>query len=376
LAVVFIAEPRPSAAPQRGGAGAAAVQGGPERKLLETSANNKLPTPGVDQGKTVHWLGTDLQKAHETFEAAVAKNQPLPNPHDFVPLPITHTHAFNLVHYPIPGQQPAVEFHEGNTDVFFVVAGGATITLGGSIQDKAPIPGKPGEYRGSKIVLGRDYKLKPGDVMNIPPSTPEMIVAEPGGFTAMVVKVNVGRFPYSQIVAATQQPRAPTVIHPDIEQGPVYYWAGEDLRKVHARFLAEDARNTNDRDLVGELPITPTHFFTMLHRPPHDHPRASEIIKLVEYHEGVTDVYLIVGGSTTLVIGGEIEGPIPVPNQMGEWRGKSIKGGQTYKLKAGDILTIPPTIPHHTFADPGGFTYMLLKINVNMYPWAFTTTQQ
>ncbi len=44
-------------------------------------------------------------------------------------------------------------------------------------------------------------------------------------------------------------------------------------------------------------------------------------------------------------------------------------GGQTYKVKAGDWLLIPPDAPHQPKPDPGGFSYMIMKINVGMYPW-------
>ena len=57
-------------------------------------------------------------------------------------------------------------------------------------------------------------------------------------------------------------------------------------------------------------------------------------------------------------------GPVP-----GEYRGQPIVGGQTFKVKAGDWLVIPPDAPHQPKPDPGGFSYMIMKINVGMYPW-------
>jgi hypothetical protein len=45
-------------------------------------------------------------------------------------------------------------------------------------------------------------------------------------------------------------------------------------------------------------------------------------------------------------------------------------------VKPGDILSIPPATAHLTHADPGGLSYMLVKINVGMYPWSIVATQQ
>ena len=47
-----------------------------------------------------------------------------------------------------------------------------------------------------------------------------------------------------------------------------------------------------------------------------------------------------------------------------------IKGGTPFKLQAGDILNIPPNMPHATMPDTGGMTYVLMKVNVGLYPWS------
>jgi len=53
-----------------------------------------------------------------------------------------------------------------------------------------------------------------------------------------------------------------------------------------------------------------------------------------------------------------------------EYRGQPIEGGQTFKVKAGDWLLIPPDTPHQPKPDPAGFSYRIMKINVGSYPWA------
>jgi uncharacterized RmlC-like cupin family protein len=39
-------------------------------------------------------------------------------------------------------------------------------------------------------------------------------------------------------------------------------------------------------------------------------------------------------------------------------------------VKAGDWLLIPPDTPHQPKPDPGGFSYMIMKLNVGVYPWS------
>src|SRR5260370_5683391 len=91
-----------------------------------------------------------------------------------------------------------------------------------------------------------------------------------------------------------------------------------------------------------------------------------------EMHAGAYDVYVITGGTGEMIVGGKIanrqnlldkDGIIPV-----EYRGQPIEGGQTFKVKAVDWLLIPPDTPHHPKPDPSRFTYMIMKINVDVYP--------
>jgi serine/threonine-protein kinase len=49
--------------------------------------------------------------------------------------------------------------------------------------------------------------------------------------------------------------------------------------------------------------------------------------------------------------------------------GAGIKGGTTYDVKPGDWLAIPPNAPHWQLPQAdGGMSYLLLKVNVGLYP--------
>jgi len=93
-----------------------------------------------------------------------------------------------------------------------------------------------------------------------------------------------------------------------------------------------------------------------------------------EQHAGAYDFYVITGGTGEMIVGGKIanrqnltdkDGVIP-----GEYRGQPVVGAQTFKVKAGDCLLIPPDTPHQPKPDAGGFSYVIMKINVGVYPWS------
>ncbi len=148
------------------------------------------------------------------------------------------------------------------------------------------------------------------------------------------------------------------------DQGEPTLFRGADLRAAHTQLQARVKQGGQTalvpRDLMRSM-VTRTHSYILVHR-------AGQATGNPEQHEGVTDVYFVTGGSGSVVVGGDI------PNRRvvrpGEYSGDPISGGQTFKLAAGDILNIPPNAPHATMADAGGMTYVLMKVNVGMYPWS------
>jgi len=119
---------------------------------------------------------------------------------------------------------------------------------------------------------------------------------------------------------------------------------------------------TEIRQLVPQ-PFTRTHIYNLMHRVPTPAGQPA----LGEQHDGVTDLYIVIAGSGMTTVGGEI--PEKKSSNPGEYTG-IIKGGETFPLKAGDILEIPPSVPHATSTGPEGMTYMMVKINVGLYPWS------
>ncbi len=81
---------------------------------------------------------------------------------------------------------------------------------------------------------------------------------------------------------------------------------------------------------------------------------------VVEIHEHDTDILWVTEGSATLITGGKAintktKGP-------GEITGEKIEGGATRKVVKGDLIVIPPNVPHWFSAVDGTFLYLVIKV--------------
>ncbi len=80
------------------------------------------------------------------------------------------------------------ELHDGDADVWYVMAGGATLVTGGTIAD-ATVTG-PGEHRGPAIKGGSELAIAAGDVITIRSGVPHWVKAVDGRLRYLVVKVH------------------------------------------------------------------------------------------------------------------------------------------------------------------------------------------
>lgn len=153
------------------------------------------------------------------------------------------------------------------------------------------------------------------------------------------------------------------------DQGGPLHFSIDEMKKGHVEMIARAKRNQPGPAPKEIFPsaVTRTHSYIMVHREAPATPPAGG--PGIEIHEGVTDVYYIVSGGGTVIVGGEVENKRTV--RPGEYTGTLKSGGQRFKLKAGDILNIPPNMVHATIPDPGeGMTYVLMKVNIGLYPWS------
>src|SRR5215469_13404842 len=141
---------------------------------------------------------------------------------------------------------------------------------------------------------------------------------------------------------------------------PPTHWDIDEVKAAHAQLAATAAKaateaGSGSTQAFGGGPVSvQTRNFSMfmLYRKHRDQPvlsltKVNSLWDDAEQHAGVYDFYVFTGGT-----------------------GEMIVGGKTFKVKAGDWLLIPPNTPHQPKPDVGGFSYMIMKINVGMYPWA------
>ena len=79
------------------------------------------------------------------------------------------------------------ERHEGDTDVWYVLAGRATLVTGGELL--APSNTGPGEERAPGIRGGTEIPIGPGDLVSIRPGVAHWIKAVDGRIRYLTVKV-------------------------------------------------------------------------------------------------------------------------------------------------------------------------------------------
>lgn len=81
---------------------------------------------------------------------------------------------------------------------------------------------------------------------------------------------------------------------------------------------------------------------------------------VAEIHTCDTDVIYVLDGTATFVTGGTAtENKTTAPEEI---RGKDIQGGETRKLVKGDLVIVPPGVPHWFKEIPGPFNYYVVKV--------------
>src|SRR5436853_1467939 len=79
-----------------------------------------------------------------------------------------------------------------------------------------------------------------------------------------------------------------------------------------------------------------------------------------ELHDASDDVYYVLDGSATLILGGKLDAPRET--DPGEWRSPRIVDGKTVEIKKGDLVVVPRGTPHQRSTANKDFTMILIKI--------------
>ena len=79
-----------------------------------------------------------------------------------------------------------------------------------------------------------------------------------------------------------------------------------------------------------------------------------------ELHDASDDVYYVLDGGATLVLGGKLDAPKEA--EPGEWRSPRIIDGKTFEITKGDLVIVPRGTPHQRSTANKDFTMILIKI--------------
>src|SRR5882724_11776625 len=83
-------------------------------------------------------------------------------------------------------QPPSGELHDASDDVYYVIEGSATLTLGGTLEAAREV--EPGEWRG-RIVGGQKIEVAKGDLIIVPRGTPHQRSTVGQDFSMILIKV-------------------------------------------------------------------------------------------------------------------------------------------------------------------------------------------
>lgn len=86
----------------------------------------------------------------------------------------------------------------------------------------------------------------------------------------------------------------------------------------------------------------------------------NNVLPDAEVHKISADVWCVIEGSGTLIVGGELENGIE--KKPNEWVAGSIIGGERKEVAAGDIIDIPVGVPHQIDAAEKFLAMIIVKI--------------
>lgn len=128
-----------------------------------------------------------------------------------------------------------------------------------------------------------------------------------------------------------------------------HYWTKADLQKAGT---GNGAKSMGSHLMLNQLGTENGEKFLMVHR---DGPGEAE------YHATDQDVMFVEAGHGTLTYGGTMENPRDTA--ANEKRAPGIKGGAEKQLSPGDVVTIPPRLPHQVAPRAGEtIDYFVLKV--------------
>jgi mannose-6-phosphate isomerase-like protein (cupin superfamily) len=140
---------------------------------------------------------------------------------------------------------------------------------------------------------------------------------------------------------------------PAQEQAPpgFHIWSADSLRP-YIKAMTAEAPSDPHKFAVRQLADYVNDGYLLVHR---------EADGQVEWHETQADVFFVQSGSAVLLLGGElVNGETVGPHEK---RNGHIVGGMRRPITAGDVIRIPPRIPHQVLLNGSkNFDYFVIKV--------------
>ncbi len=156
----------------------------------------------------------------------------------------------------------------------------------------------------------------------------------------------------------------PTDPQPTCEMCPGSYIPSSELEGYTRKAIAEKLVDQQVRDIdIGKARIG----IGMVHRGKLDAPRPDSVAE----HDQISEVYHVISGSATLVLGPDIVNRQRRPATMRTVRefngpgnnGSEVRGGIAYEIKAGDVVVIPAGTGHWFTKIDDHIDYLMVRID-------------
>ncbi len=166
------------------------------------------------------------------------------------------------------------------------------------------------------------------------------------------------------LVVAAQVKVNATDPQPTCQLCPGYHIPAGELRAYTEKAVAEKLTDQQVRDVeIGKAHVG----IAVVHREKQDVPAPNSVAE----HDLVTEVYHVIEGSATLVLGPDIadrqrraatERTVREFNGPGH-RGSGIRNGVAYQIKAGDVVVIPAGTGHWFTRIDDHIDYLMVRID-------------
>lgn len=289
--------------------------------------------PNLPTGKTMFWSAAEIQARWKENETLKRANSRLFNG------PTNISANARIV---LPDDPPLI--HETTGDLWIVTEGTAIARTDGKLIDA----------NGAKSIgNGTQRTLHPGDVLYVPPGVPHHFT-DVKGFRAWLMRFDTIGLVRTKPAPAAEAPtvRAPTAPAPPVPNlatDKTMFWTAAD---IEARWKDDEVnKRINSRIYNGPANVSANVRIVL----PNDPPLA---------HVETADLWLVVAGEAVARTDGEIV----------QQNGTSIiRNGFVRPVHPGDLLYVPPGVPHH-FTDMNGFRAWLIRYDVE--GWAQKTPAQ